>query len=179
MLAPVIGGFVNIPPGGDGASAVQSLVWTWANGNLTDPVAGTFTTDSNYYDGTSQIYLSEIPKGGGPNVAVALTQLTGTCQVFFVNNTTGKIYSYTAPTIVGTVDYLNLSSLNARGVEHVMWSGDYSLVVVPAPSLLDVLTKDSITPVSDGTYTVGIGGSQNGTITTRNGVITAVQEAQP
>lgn len=35
------------------------------------------------------------------------------------------------------------------------------------------------TPVADGTYTVGIGGTQNGTITTINGVITVIQEAQP
>lgn len=34
-------------------------------------------------------------------------------------------------------------------------------------------------PVADGTYTVGIGGTQNGTITFVNGVATAVQEAQP
>lgn len=34
-------------------------------------------------------------------------------------------------------------------------------------------------PVADGTYTVGIGGTQNGTITFANGVAIAVQEAQP
>lgn len=31
--------------------------------------------------------------------------------------------------------------------------------------------------VADGTYTIGIGGTQNGTITIANGVITAIQEA--
>lgn len=38
-------------------------------------------------------------------------------------------------------------------------------------------TVSSISPVADGTYTMGIGGTQNGTITIVNGVITAVQEA--
>ena len=32
-------------------------------------------------------------------------------------------------------------------------------------------------PVADGTYTVGIGNSTNGTITIKGGIITAVQEA--
>jgi hypothetical protein len=31
--------------------------------------------------------------------------------------------------------------------------------------------------VADGTYTVGIGGTQNGTITVKGGIITAVQQA--
>lgn len=35
------------------------------------------------------------------------------------------------------------------------------------------------TPVADGTYTVGLGVSQNGTITTSNGVIISIQEAMP
>ena len=35
----------------------------------------------------------------------------------------------------------------------------------------------SIAPVADGTYTVGIGGTTNGTITTVRGIITSVQEA--
>ena len=36
---------------------------------------------------------------------------------------------------------------------------------------------DGTAPVSDGTYTVGIGGTTNGTITIKDGIITAVQEA--
>jgi hypothetical protein len=34
-------------------------------------------------------------------------------------------------------------------------------------------------PIPDGDYTVGIGGSTNGVITTRNGIITNIQEATP
>jgi hypothetical protein len=40
----------------------------------------------------------------------------------------------------------------------------------PAPDL-------PLTRVADGTYTVGIGGTTNGTITVSNGIITAIQEA--
>ena len=46
-----------------------------------------------------------------------------------------------------------------------------------APTISAVLTNSSITPVADGTYTVGIGTTQNGTITISSGIITAVQEA--
>ena len=34
-------------------------------------------------------------------------------------------------------------------------------------------------PVANGTYTVGLGVTQDGTITITNGIITAIQEAQP
>lgn len=37
--------------------------------------------------------------------------------------------------------------------------------------------SDGTAPVADGTYTVGIGGTTNGTITIKDGIITAVQEA--
>ena len=46
-----------------------------------------------------------------------------------------------------------------------------------APTISAVLTNSSITPVADGTYTVGIGTIQNGTITISSGIITTVQEA--
>jgi len=44
-------------------------------------------------------------------------------------------------------------------------------------TVTQVLTASGISPVADGTYTVGLGLTQNGTITTVSGVITAVQEA--
>jgi len=47
--------------------------------------------------------------------------------------------------------------------------------VIPTASA--VLTASSITPVADGTYTVGIGTTTNGTITISGGIITAIQEA--
>lgn len=46
-----------------------------------------------------------------------------------------------------------------------------------APTISAVLSNSSITPVADGTYTVGIGTIQNGTITISSGIITTVQEA--
>lgn len=46
-------------------------------------------------------------------------------------------------------------------------------------SLLTGLTisQFGVSPIADGTYTVGLGVTNNGTITTQNGIITAVQEA--
>lgn len=40
-----------------------------------------------------------------------------------------------------------------------------------------ITSATKTTPVADGTYTVGIGGTQNGTITITNGIITAIQQA--
>ena len=37
--------------------------------------------------------------------------------------------------------------------------------------------EPEVAHVADGTYTVGIGGTTNGTITVVNGIITAIQEA--
>jgi hypothetical protein len=36
-----------------------------------------------------------------------------------------------------------------------------------------------VNPAADGTYTIGIGGTQNGQITVQNGIITAITEAEP
>jgi len=36
---------------------------------------------------------------------------------------------------------------------------------------------DDTAPVADGTYTMGLGGTTNGTITVKDGIITAIQEA--
>lgn len=56
------------------------------------------------------------------------------------------------------------------------FTGDGSgLTALPATQLTGALPG----AVADGTYTMGIGGSQNGTITITNGIITAVQEAMP
>ena len=39
-------------------------------------------------------------------------------------------------------------------------------------------TSNGTSAVADGTYTVGIGTNQNGTITITDGIITAIQQAQ-
>jgi len=46
-----------------------------------------------------------------------------------------------------------------------------------AGALTGASSGDSPAPYADGTYTVGIGVTQNGTITIQSGVITHVQEA--
>ncbi len=40
-----------------------------------------------------------------------------------------------------------------------------------------LVNSSATNPVADGTYTVGIGNTTNGTITITNGVITAIQQA--
>lgn len=46
-----------------------------------------------------------------------------------------------------------------------------------AIELSNILTAAGITPIADGTYTLGLGVTNNGTITTKSGIITAIQEA--
>lgn len=60
----------------------------------------------------------------------------------------------------------------------VLCDGTYSVnSSVGAINSTDGYYADGTAPVADGTYTVGIGGSQNGTITVKGGIITAIQEA--
>lgn len=43
--------------------------------------------------------------------------------------------------------------------------------------LATILAAAGITPIADGTYTVGLGVTTNGTITTQNGIIVGIQQA--
>ena len=51
------------------------------------------------------------------------------------------------------------------------------LTGLPACLMLNPAFQLTAHPLADGTYTVGIGSTQNGTITTKGGIITAIQEA--
>ncbi len=64
--------------------------------------------------------------------------------------------------VVGNVTGANLSGIN---------TGDQTVTVEAAEA------NSSITPVANGTYTVGQGLITNGTITVASGIITAIQEA--
>ena len=69
--------------------------------------------------------------------------------------------------------------LKADGVGNVSAASAGTDYAPAAITLSTILPNSSITPVADGTYTVGIGGTTNGTITVQGGIITAVQQAVP
>lgn len=76
----------------------------------------------------------------------------------------------------GQVQYNNAGAFGGiTGVTNAAAGIPTALTV--GAGVITAITKT--TPVADGTYTVGLGGSQDGTITITNGVITAVQEAMP
>lgn len=97
--------------------------------------------------------LSTILLGGYDNTHPAI-KVSGTSVSFCLADDSGD-----APVSVG--------DLTASGTITGDLSGGYNL----SPSQFDV------TPVADGTYTVGLGVSTNGTITITSGFITAIQEA--
>ena len=58
------------------------------------------------------------------------------------------------------------------------WTTDTKqLYMFDGTQFVKVLTCDSSGHVADGTYTVGLGLTTDGTITIQNGIITAIQEA--
>lgn len=106
-------------------------------------------------------------------------------EVTFTNAATGI-----APVINASGDDANIDlGLGAKGSGVIVFNSGInaqgaSLDNTGGNATLGQLTFTSVggaadPPVADGTYTVGIGGTQNGTITFANGVAIAVQEAQP
>lgn len=62
------------------------------------------------------------------------------------------------------------------GVSSVDGVSTVTLYANPSTHRLLVDTTGGTNPVADGTYTLGLGDTQDGTITITNGVITAIQQ---
>lgn len=83
------------------------------------------------------------------------------------------------------INILNLKADYAFGANSFTGSGDFSGGEITGTRLesegeIEAATKyriDGTDPVADGTYTVGKGAAQDGTITVKGGIITAIQEA--
>lgn len=164
-------------------SSYFSPVWTFVASGPTD---GQFTSDFPLNTtSTTQITFGAngIPKHGGG---------TETWGVFFslleeipihiqVANSDGAISVYSVDSYTSSEDghILGVTSL-ITGYSTWEAGQDYVFSFIPGmpQSFSEILALSSITPVADGTYTVGIGGTQNGTITVSNGIITSIQEAQ-
>jgi len=75
-----------------------------------------------------------------------------------------------------TTDCMLSSDIDGTNCGHGL-TGCYGPNVLRYVNGIMVENVSCVTPVTDGTYTVGIGEAQNGTITIASGIITAVQEA--
>lgn len=177
---PVIGGsgFYDRPSGGGGASVPGLPVWTYDGGAT--PTASQFSTDQATPAATGLLRVSDSAKNGNANWETFLQLLPVGAALIFTNTASGASSAFLVTTIsdqAGFVDFGVQSLASPSG----NWLGDYQVefAYVQVPTLAAILTRSSITPIADNVYQVGIGGSQNGTITISGGIITAVQEALP
>lgn len=153
-------------------------VFTHVNGGSATPASGTFTTNADTFNGTTTIHMSSNYKDGDDNFGRNFAYLGYGVMVF--SGVGSDIIGWIVTAIAGVTDDV-ITLTGHFGYSYAGdWSGDYAISMMPGVvnlSIDQVLNTSGINPVADGTYTVGIGGSTNGTITIASGVITAVQEA--
>ena len=150
------GGSINTSEGGGSIDTRGTGTIVFGNSASSTTVTGTASAPRaiNFPDASGTVAL-----GVGLNTASGILKADGAGNVSAA--TVGT--DYLAPADIGaTVLAPNGSGTGLTGI-----------------TMGFVLTSSSITPVADGTYTVGIGGTQNGTITVQSGIITAVQQAVP
>lgn len=148
-----------------GSSSPGLPVWAYKSGGADS--AGEMTTNGGSAGATTAITFYIIDSkntafavgfSGTKGAALVMTDTTGQTNVFSV---TGLTYN-------GGAGTYELQVTNSSGGS---WIEDEPYQVTFWPNVGSA--------VADGTYTVGLGGSQNGTITVSNGIITGIQEAQP
>jgi hypothetical protein len=154
-------------------------VWTYEGAGVS-PTSGGFSPDNVNINATSSLRLSYFATTGTGNWSTFLLNLPpGASLMFTGEDEVTSVFSIgTAPTDpAGT--YIQFQ-VNPGVIPASAWSGQYkvSFGYATAPSMAMVQAASSITPVADGSYTVGIGNSQNGIIQVTQGIIVSVQEAQ-
>lgn len=165
-----------IPPKPTSSSTPGLPVWTYTAGAMG---AGLMKTDTDNWSTATVIDLSDISKNGIDISALLLLLPPQSCVLLFTDST-GKTFAVWGATVSNQSGFVRFG-ITALSVGSVAITGDYQVSfapVVPA-TFDDFLSQYVLSPVVDGTYTVGLGGSQNGTITVTSGIITAIQEAQP
>lgn len=89
---------------------------------------------------------------------------------FFIAQDTDNLLVHSPNPAVDTGQPLQIYGATSLDSGNILTDGAGNLTVVS-------LTVAGITPVVDGTYTIGLGVTNNGTITVASGIITAIQEA--
>lgn len=176
-LGPITGG----EGGGSGTPGLP--VWTYTAGAMG---AGLMKTNSATANAVNQIDLSTTTKNGGSGgdsfgtYLVTLSANAGSYSAIVITDSAGKSFFYGIGTVSQLTGYMRLTVFQ-YGADASTLSGDYQVNFVPAGAPTQELVNQlsGTSAVTDGTYTVGIGGTQNGTITVAKGVIISIQEAQP
>lgn len=153
-----------------GTLATLAGAEAFSNKTLTAPrfVSGGFIADVN---GNELVVFTTTP--AAVNEVTIINAGTGVAPVIIASG--GDVDIDLQLGGKGSGDVAFNSDINAQGVNIDNTAGSAALGQLTFTSVGGAADP----PVADGTYTVGIGGTQNGTITFANGVAIAVQEAQP
>lgn len=164
--------------GGASASSTPGLpVWTYTAGTM---AAGLMKTNSATASAVTQIDLSVTAKNGsGVDLSTFLSTIPGSeLSQMVITDSSGKSFVYRVDSSGNFGAYVRFT-VTAISSDGTTLAGDFQVSFASGSlSIPNIMASSAFIPVGDGTYTVGLGGSQNGTITTVSGVITAIQEAQ-
>lgn len=155
----------------DGVGNIVAVSFTGNGANLTNISPNNINIAAPvgsmiYSNNTSILADTQVTTDGAGNVTAA--SFTGLAN--FTNGSAVLSNLSTGNAVIsgGSIDAATLTGTITTGVDGSGLTGI---------SLAPILSTTGIVPVADGTYTVGIGVTQNGTVTTQNGIITAIQEA--
>lgn len=177
-LAVTLTGNTGITAPTTGTLATLAGAEVLSNKTLTVPrfVSGGFIADANGNElvifntavaAINEISIANAATAGAPSITA--TGGDANINLDLAAKGTGTVNLYGGALVVGNALITAGASIDATGGLDVSGGAlTFAGVGVAADP-----------PVADGTYTVGIGGTQNGTITFANGVAIAVQEAQP
>jgi len=180
---------------GSATSWTLGAAWAYNSNNVIKNADGTNTLSQALVDMTTPIVIGEsylitfvissltvgtvvgsiggeqLPSVGKNSTYTFVVTATTTAPLTFTPSNTARF-------VIDTISLKKLGGSLTVGGDITTAGNIYSTLTagdIPYVSTNGLLAGQ--TPVADGTYTVGIGASTNGTITITNGIITAVQEA--
>ncbi len=174
----------NLPVGNlnSGTSASTSTFWrgdgTWA---IPTGGAGGSNGDFQYNSGGVLAGVANIPINRIGDTTSNVSQWSNDSGYITASssntltNKTGAISQWTNDS--GYITASSADNLTNKTGNISQWTNDSSYITTAGVTIAIAEGNSSITPVADGTYTVGLGVMTNGTITTVSGIITAVQQA--
>ncbi len=168
---------------GAGTGGVLSMVGSDVN-------AGTITTDAGAAapGGNIDTHGGGATADGGRIATYGINAAGGSINTYGVNSIGGSIDTYDGG---GSIDTRGTGTiqLGANGTRTILNGGatsnrnitfmdaDGTVANQAFVTIANALTQSAISPIADGTYTVGIGLTQNGLITVASGVVTGITQA--
>lgn len=157
---------------------VPSPAWQFTGGALG---AGLFTTDNAAIGSTGVININYTAQNGDADWHTFWTGGSADLldQRLIITDSLGRSSAFQIAAVADNGTFVEITA-GAIAPQSGNWSGIYQVTLSPKNvSIGTIFQVNGLVPVGNGTYTVGLGGSQNGTITVQDGIITAVQEASP